>query len=188
MRLPQIQITTVDAKVDLSIRPPQQHLEQPQAKLSISQPRPSLQIRTTDSRLTIDSSQVQREMGHYPPSEMMIRYAQEGKQGALKGISRRVQEGRQMMLGAGKGGHGKTIQQIAKQNTGPKRPGPYNIKFIPSIGAVKINYQPGAVDVNIERHEPKIDVQIQKPIHHYTPGSVSSTLVQRPEVHIDVMS
>lgn len=38
MRLPQIQIRTTDAKLDLHIGKPQQHIEQPEATLHIEQP------------------------------------------------------------------------------------------------------------------------------------------------------
>ncbi|WP_342559411.1 DUF6470 family protein [Metasolibacillus sp. FSL K6-0083] len=187
MRFPQIQITTTDAQMDWQIQKPVQRISQPKAEQTISQPPATVEIRTTPSDLKIDSSEARRDLGYFPIVEMVKRYAQEGRQGILKGISRRVQEGRQMMLNAGKGQEGAIIQQIAKQNTGPKRPGPYNIKFVPSIGSVKIKYTPATVDVNITRNEPKIDVKINKPVYDYTPGKVTGTMVQRPRVDIDVI-
>ncbi|MCT6925681.1 DUF6470 family protein [Metasolibacillus sp.] len=187
MRLPQIQIQTTDIQIDLQIHKPVQHIEQPRAQQSIAQPAATLEIHTRKGELSIDSSDARRDLGYYPTGEMIKRYAQEGHQEMMKGISRRIREGRQMMLSAGKGQEGAVIQQIAVQNTGPKRPGPYNIKFIPSIGSVKIKYKPATVDVNIQRNQPNIDVKVNKPIHDYTPGKVTGTMIQRPRVDIDVI-
>ncbi|WP_107840223.1 DUF6470 family protein [Metasolibacillus meyeri] len=187
MRLPQIQIQTTDIQMNWKIHDPVQRIRQPRAEQTISQPPATVRIHTTPSNLQIDSSDARRDLGYFPTGEMIKRYAQEGRQEMLKGLSRRVREGRQMMLSAGKGQGGAVIQQIAKQNTGPKRPGPYNIKFVPSIGSVKIKYTPATVDVNITRNEPKIDVKVNKPIHDYTPGKVTGTMTQRPRVDIDVI-
>lgn len=101
-------------------------------------------------------------------------------------MARRAREGRQMMDSAGKDQGGSIIRNIAKQNHGPHRT-PFNIKFVPSIGSVKIDYSPGTTDVNIQRREPIIDTKVNKPIHEYTPGKVTGTMVQRPDVDIDVI-
>ena len=92
-----------------------------------------------------------------------------------------------MMLGAGKDQGAQTIKSIAMQNHGPKRPGPYNIKFIPSYNSIKVNIIPGTTDVNITRNAPEIDVQVNKPIHDYTPGDVTGTMIVRRNSEIDVI-
>lgn len=186
MRLPQIQIRTTDAKIDLNIAKPQQHIEQPKATQHIKQPSAILDINTTRSVLRIDSSQARRDIGMIGPLESSKNYAEKGKQEALKGMARRAREGRQMMDSAGKDQGGSIIQNIAKQNHGPHRT-PFNIKFVPSIGSVKIDFTPGTTDVNIQRREPIIDTKVNKPIHEYKPGKVTGTMVQRPEVDIDVI-
>lgn len=187
MRLPQIQIRTTDIQMDTIVQKPVQRIEQPQADQTISQPHAKLEINTTRGQLKIDSSQARRDVGIYPTGEMIERYAQEGKQAAMQGVARRVREGNQIMRGAGKGQSREIIQQIAKQNTGPKRPGPYNIKFVPSVGSVKINYTPGKTDIRITPGNLQINVKVNKPIHNYTPGKVTGVMLQRPRVDIDVL-
>lgn len=187
MRLPQIQIRTTDIKMDLQIHDPKQHIEQPRATQRIQQPAAILDINTTRGQLKIDSSQARRDLGLIGPLESSRNYAEKGKQELLKGIARRAGEGRQLMESAGKGQGRAPIQSIAKQNHGPKRAGPYNIKFVPSIGSVKIDYTPGKTDINFTPQKPKIDVQVNKPIHKYTPGDVTGTMLQRPDVEIDVI-
>lgn len=187
MNIPQIQITTTDIQMKQSITNAQVRIQQPQADLKISQPAATLEINTTNPKLDINMDQLWSDLGMKPTSEIISEYAEKGKQGALQGISKRVQEGRQLMVSAGKGQGRATIQGIAKQNHGPERPGPYNIKFIPSYNAVKVNVIPGDLDINIERNEPEIDVQVNKPKIDYTPGTVSGKMVVRPDVQIDVI-
>lgn len=186
MRLPQIQIHTTDAKLDLRIGKPIQHIEQPKATQHIEQPAAILEINTTKGVLKIDSSQARRDLGIIGPIEATKNAAKEGQQAALSGAARRASEGRKMMMSAGKGQGRATIQNIAKQNHGPHRV-QFNIKFVPSVGSVKIDYTPGTTDVNIQRREPIIDAKVNKPIHEYTPGKVTGTMVQRPNVEIDVI-
>lgn len=186
MNIPQIQISTTDIKMNYKTQEPLQKIKQPHASQTIDQPAATLEISTTRGQLKIDSTQARRDLGQIGPIEATKNAAQEGRQEMLSGISRRVREGNQMMDSAGKGQGRATIQNIAKQNHGPKRAGPYNIQFIPSIGSVKIDYTPGKTDVNIQAQAPKIDNKVNKPIHDYTPGKVSGTMVQRPDVRIDV--
>ncbi len=187
MRLPQIQIHTTDAKLDLHIGKPSQHIEQPKATQHIEQPAAILEINTTKGVLIIDSSQARRDLGIIGPIEATKNAAKEGQQAALSGAARRASEGRKMMMSAGKGQGRATIQNIAKQNHGPPHRVQFNIKFVPSVGSVKIDYTPGTTDVNIQRREPIIDAKVSKPIHEYTPGKVTGTMVQRPKVEIDVI-
>lgn len=187
MRIPQIQIHQTNIQMDRKITQPILKIEQPQAELSISQPAATIEINTTNAQLHINMDQMWRDLGMKPTGEVISEYAQKGKQGALDGIARRVREGRQLMLGAGKGQGRATIQNIAKQNHGPKREGPYNIRFIPSYGSIDINTTPGTIDINVTRNDPKIDVKVNKPIHDYTPGKVTGTMVQRPDIQIDVI-
>lgn len=187
LRIPQIQITTTDIQMDLNIIKPRQTIEQPQATQTIEQPAAILDIQTSKGQLEIDSSQARRDLGLIGPLESIDNYAKEGKKKLLEGIARRAREGYQMMEGAGKEQGGAVIQQIAIQNHGPKRPGPYNIKFVPSLDSVKIDYIPGKADISVTPQKPKINVQVNKPVHDYTPGDVTGTMVVRPKVEIDVI-
>jgi len=186
MKLPQIQIHTTDIKMEYETIKPQQSIEQPRATQSIEQPAAILEIHTNRGVLQIDSSQARRDLGLIGPLESSANYAEKGRQVALEGMARRASEGRQMMENAGKGQGRATFQNIAKQNQRPQHV-PFNIKFVPSVGSVKIDYTPGTTDINIERREPIIDAKVNKPIHEYTPGKVTGTMVQRPDVDIDVI-
>lgn len=185
MKLPQIQISKTDIQMDFTIQNAKQTIKQPRAIQKIEQPAAILEINTTNGVLKIDSSQARRDLGLIGPIEATENAAQKGKQVNLRGIARRVSEGRQMMINSGKE-QGPVIGQIAKQNHGPHRT-PIGIKFVPSIGSVKVDYTPGTTDINVQRRDPKIDIQVNKPIHDYTPGKVTGTMVQRSNIQIDVI-
>lgn len=186
MRLPQIQIRTTDIAIDLQIKDPVQKIRQPKATQTIEQPAAILEINTTRGVLKIDSSQARRDTGLHSPLESIDKYAKEGRQANLEGIARKAKEGRQMMENAGKDQGRATLQNIAIQNHGPKRI-PFNIKFVPSVGSVKIDYTPGQTAIQFTPQQPKIDVQVNKPIHEYTPGKVTGNVLQYPSIEIDVI-
>ena len=185
MRIPQIQITTTDIQMKYHTTPASQQISQPAADLSISQPAAILNISTTSPHMQVDMSQFWRDVGLKPTGELISEYASKGRQQMLSGISKAMSEGRQMMMNAGKGQKGQAIQSIAKQNHGPKV-SRIGLDFIPSYNAIKVHIQPGTTDIQITPQKPKIDVQVNKSVHDYTPGNVSGTMVVRPDIQIDV--
>ncbi|MDN4492197.1 DUF6470 family protein [Ureibacillus aquaedulcis] len=184
MNFPKLQITKTDTKLNMSIHEPIQKISQPKAKQTIEQPAGKLDIHVSEGKLQIDQSQAWRDVGLLTPKESVQKYVADGRQAVLKGISKTVQEGRQMMVNSGNGQRGSIVASIAKQNHGPHRV-PMNIKFIPSVGSVKIDYTPAKVDVNFTPQQPKIDVQVNQPTHDYQQGKVTHEIVQRPSIEID---
>ena len=186
LNVPQIQITTSDIKMNRQVTDASVKIQQPQAEITMEQPAAILEINTTPAKLEADMSQFWRDVGLKKTGELISEFAQQGTQTALQGMSRRVNEGRQMMLSAGKGQGANTIKSIAMERFGPKRPGPYNIGFIPSYQAIKIHNTPGTTDINIEAQPVKYDAKVNKPIIDYRAGNISSEMNQRPDVQIDV--
>ena len=168
----------------MKIHDPIQRISQPSPKQTIEQPAGKLEINTTKGSIDIDQSQAWKDLGLLTPKESVLKYVADGRQAVLKGISKTVLEGRQMMVSSGNGQGRSIVANIAKQNHGPHRVA-MNIKFIPSAGAVKIDYTPSKVDVNYSPQKPNIDVQINNPTHDYQPGKVTHDIVQRPSIEID---
>jgi len=181
MKIPQIQIQTKKAELGLIIQQPKQQIQQPQADMQIHQPAAELSIHTTKGQLYIDSSQARRDIGMVSSMEMTRNYAEKGKQAALAGVARRAREGEQLMS-IEKGGN--AIYSIIDAKSGPKNI-KMGIKFIPSGNSVKTTYIPATVDIQVQKNNPKIDVQINKPIHNYSPGNVNIDLIQKPSIQID---
>ncbi|MEK5483890.1 MULTISPECIES: DUF6470 family protein [unclassified Viridibacillus] len=184
MKLDQIQIRTTDAKVGLNIIDSNQIIRQPRAQQHIEQPAAILEINSEPAKLLVDSSRAYRDLGLYTNRESIEKFASDGRQKGLEGIGRRASQGRQMMnIGKGKGS---VIPAIAKNMANPPAKD-IGITWKPSVGSVKIKYVPDHLNINITRQDPKIDVQIGKVVHDYTPGDVTGTMQQYPSVETTVI-
>ncbi|MET3697652.1 hypothetical protein SAMN05877753_106250 [Bacillus oleivorans] len=184
MQLPQIRIESQPVIVNIHTNDAIQEIEQPQADVQIRQPQAELNIETRKGKLTIDQTQAWEDMKLYSPLRSIEIFAQEGKQAWLEGIARRAQEGNQLMK-IENGGN--AIANIAYQKVKPETLN-YNIGWIPSHFSVKINYEPGDVEIQAQPREPVINITPQKPIISYKPGSVTYQLEQYPDVKIDFVN
>ena len=181
MKIQKMQIQTTKAELGITTQQARQEIKQPQADVHIEQLAAELSIHTSEGYFQIDSSQARRDLGMVSSMEMTRNYAEKGKQVALAGVARRAREGEQLMS-IEKGGN--AIYSIVDAKSGPKNI-KLGIKFIPSGDSVKTTYTPATVDIQVQTNEPKIDVQINKPFHRYTPGNVNIDLIQKPSIQID---
>ncbi len=181
MNVPQIRLQSISAQISIHTNKGQQSIEQPKAELSIEQPKADLKIETTPSTLSIDQTEAWADMDLKHISRRVAEMASQAKQDALEGIARRAQEGQQLMrIEDG----GNPIADIAKKNSA-KPIYPFNIGYIPSAGSVKIQYEPAKVNIDVTPNKPNINISINKPIIDYQPGSVDVQLERRNELKID---
>lgn len=186
MAIPQIQIDTRDIQMNYRTTQPQLNISQQQANMQIEQPAATLDITAKQGTLHIDQSKAFAEAGAKSVKQLNDEYVQKGKQAVMQMMAKKAQQGEQLMHGAGKGQGAATLQQIVKQNTGLGPPAKSNITFIPSPGAVKIDFTPGEFDIDIQAQQPKIDVQVTQPQFDFTYGTVKGTMTQRPAVEVYV--
>ncbi|WP_404429331.1 DUF6470 family protein [Sutcliffiella horikoshii] len=181
MLFPQIRLQSTFAKTELEIQKPVQQIEQPKAELSMEQPKAELTMRRTAGRLTIDQTQAREDMDLKSVGRRIEETAQLGRQDWLAGLARVAQDGNEMMRIEHGGG---AIGSQAKRNSeGP--PKEFNIGWIPSHFSVKINYEPGRVDIDVRERKPVINAKVNKPVHEYTPGSAQVNLANHPSLEID---
>jgi hypothetical protein len=181
MRLPQIRMESTNAKIEIQTQKGQQEIQQPTASLSIQQPMAEMEVEKTPSRLTIDQSKAHADIDLKSTSQRVAEAAQQGRQDVLEGIARRSQEGEAMMK-IENGGN--AIAQIAKKHKIlPDHE--FGIGWIPSVGSVRIDYDPGRLDINWKVHKPIIDSQINMPIINYQPGNVDVSMKQYQSLKID---
>lgn len=182
MRVPQVQIQTTQAQIALTIQQPQQHIEQLPADMKIRQQDADLSVKITPGQLQIDSTQLRADLGLYTFDAFARNAAQKGQQDVLAGIARRAREGEQ--LGDIASG-GKPLVSIAKSRNDNMQQKQTGIAFIPSYNSVKLDYTPANVDINVQVNKPNITVNINKPVHQYTPGKTTVDLIQKPSIQID---
>jgi len=182
MNIPQLQITTTRAILGLQTAPGKQDIEQPRATLSQQQPAAIIEMSTTSPQLFLDTTEARAELDLLSVFRSSAKSAQLGYQGAMDGIGRRAEEGRQM---AQIENGGNAIKQIAIQSSTPP-PAPLGIRFVGNRSKIQMSIQPGSLDIQSTPQKPINEVTIQKPIYQYTPGKVIGEMEQYQSIQIDV--
>lgn len=180
MQIPQIRLETLQGRIGLTINKPIQSIEQPQADLSIEQPPAELIINRQPSRLTIDQTLAWENLDLKSVFKRNEENAQLGYNTLMEYISKTVQEGDELMK-IENGGQ-PLIDQVERAMV---RETEYNTGNTPSQISVKVEYTPAKVDIEWIRNKPNIQVQINKPVHEYTPGKVDVNMEQYPSLKID---
>lgn len=181
MNIPQLQIQTTRGILGLQIAKPVQEIKQPKAAIHQEQPAAILEMSTTRSKLDIDSTEARADIDLKNPLRRGDDNAQYGMQQVLEGIARRAQEGQKFMQ-IENGGY--PIADIAKQNSNTP-PAPLGIRFVGNRTKIQMSFQPGTLNIIATPQKPVLDVQINKPIHNYTPGKVTGHTEQYPSILID---
>ena len=183
MRIPQIQMQSTTAKINIRTTPSQQTIRQPKAQQNLQQPKAQMSIRTTPGHLSIDQSRAWDAMDIKSVFKRTREAAQKGHSDALSGVARRASEGSQLMrIEYG----GNAIVSQAKQK-GHLLDFQYNIGFVPPPFSVKINYQPGKVHINVNPQKVINHTVAQKPVIDYRAGDVSVSMKQHASLHFDVV-
>lgn len=181
MNIPQLQVTTTKAQLGLTTRRPVQEIEQPSATLDIQQPQAKMTINTTKSRLSIDTTQARADMDLKSAAQRTEEVAQYARSEVSNGIARRADDGNELMKIENGGNPMQSFSDRAFRQ-------PYsslNVKFIPSYGSVKVSFEPGSVDIRVEPQKVINNSKANKPMHTYTPGKVTTELLQKPSIQID---
>ncbi|WP_338368149.1 DUF6470 family protein, partial [Enterococcus faecium] len=98
MQLPQIRSQTIFAPTEIRITPAKLEIQQRPADLRIEQPKADLSIERITSTLTIDQTKAREDVGMISVARKTEMDAQQGRSDLLAGISRRIQEGNEMMM------------------------------------------------------------------------------------------
>ncbi|WP_053218577.1 DUF6470 family protein [Virgibacillus senegalensis] len=181
MQLPQVRMQSKLAKIQITQTPVQQTIKQPKAEQTIRQPHAEVTMQRIPSKMTIDQSKAWEDMNLKSAAKSISEAAQKGKEAVYKGMQRRVSQGEQLMK-IENGGN--PIASQGKQN-GEKPMKQFNIGWIPSHFAVKTDYQPSELKINVQTHEPIIENKPNKPIINNQPGGVETSILQKESLDID---
>ncbi|WP_349408636.1 DUF6470 family protein [Pseudalkalibacillus sp. SCS-8] len=181
LSIPKIQIQSTKGLIGLRTTSATQEIRQPKAVQSIQQPKAEINIETTSGKLTIDQTQAWNDMDLKSVFVRTDEAAQLGKEALLDGISRRAQEGEDLMRIENQND---PIPEHARINSSEEMK-EWNIGWIPSAESVKIDYIPAKVEVDIKQNEPIIKTEISKPVHNYQPGKVEVYMKQQSSIQID---
>ncbi|MGG1594082.1 DUF6470 family protein [Terribacillus saccharophilus] len=181
MQMPQVQLQSQQAKISLHTTDAAVNIQQPKAEQIIRQPQAEITMHTTPSKLTIDQTQAWNDMDLKSVFKRTEDFVQLGKKSNLEGIARRVQEGKEMMQ-IEKGGDPIVAQAKRIDERKLKE---FAIGWIPSRFAVKIDYQPSDLDINVKINRPEITNTPQKPEFNYKKGQVDTGIAQYQSLKVD---
>jgi len=174
-----ISITTVKGQIGINTTNAYLDIRQPKGEQSIRQIKPQMTVDRELPKVIIDQSQCFAEAGRKPISQVVSEYAQLGRQQALEGIARIVEDGNRMAMIQNK--MPAAIPEIALKNSTPKQ-NEFNFGLIPTsrpkidvTGYLNINWQLGGVEYS---YTPR------KPIADYNPGKVDIYMKQYPKTEI----
>jgi hypothetical protein len=181
MDFPQIRIQTTNALIEIHTKQAELNLEQPgTSDLSIRQTPAEMQIDRTPGLLTIDQTEAWGNLNLKSVFKATKDAAQQGHQDVMEGITRRIQEGDEMMRIENPGN---PIKEQAKRHyllNGYIKKG-----WSPTAGNVEINYKPDKLDINWKINKPIIESNYKPPVMNYLPGSVETNIKQYSSVKID---
>ncbi|WP_282154552.1 DUF6470 family protein [Cytobacillus gottheilii] len=185
MNMPSLQVHQTNASIGINYYQPNMKIQQPKANMHIEQPAATLDIHYRKSELNIDQSEAFADVGQKSAARRTREWAEQAKQMLSAGVARRAREGDQMMQienGAN------AFAQISKQKSNPpiKEIG---IGFLPKTPfRVKIDYDPGEVDVNFTPHKPRIDVTANKPIIQHESWRAEIYLQQKESFDLEFVN
>jgi hypothetical protein len=184
MNLPQIRLESTLAKIAIETTLPVQEIEQPPAELDLQQPPAEIKIEKTPAKLTIDQTKAWEDMDLKHIFRRIEEFAQQGYEDWLEGMARVSRQGDELMrIEDG----GDPIAEQAKENSEDPMY-EFNIGWVPSHFSVKTNFEPAIVHIDVKVNKPIIKTKINKPIINYTPGKVTTELVQRNSLKIDFVN
>lgn len=184
MQLPQIRLESQFASIGLRQSSANQEIRQPKAELTIQQPQADVSIQITKSKLTIDQTKAWEDMNLMSTARQTEVFAQEGKNALLEGMERRAQQGTSLME-IENGGNAIVEQAVMNGHDQMKGIG---FKYIPSQFSVKFHYQPSEVHIDAQANQPIIDVQVNKPEHHYERGQVEIFMERYEQLDISYVN
>lgn len=180
MKLPQIRMESQLAKIQINQTDARLDIKQELPLMKIEQPHAEVKMRTTPSKLSIDQSRAWEDMNLMSILKRNDRFAREALQAAQAGMARTAREGNELMkIQYG----GNVIASQAKRISSPPMKA-LGIKFIPSTFAVKIDYRPSEVHIDVTTHKPRMQAQTYEPEFTYHPGQVETSLLQRNYLNI----
>nr|WP_318539348.1 DUF6470 family protein [Terribacillus saccharophilus] len=181
MQMPQVRLQSQQAKISLNTTDAIVNIEQPKAEQTIRQAQAEITMHTTPSKLTIDQTQAWNDMDLKSVFKRTEDLVELGKRSYLEGITRRVQEGKEMMQ-IENGGN--PIASQAKR-VDDRKLKEFAIGWVPSQFAVKTDYQPSELNIDITVKTPKIKNTPQQPKIHYERGQVETGIAQYQSLKVD---
>lgn len=176
-----LKITTTPALIGINTTPAKIEIQQPKPEISMHTEHPRVEIKNELPKVIIDQYECFADAGLKNFLDLTKEAAQLGKQAALQGIERRVNQGNQM-----KDIH-KDFNPIAQQadyNAFELFNKQFTFGTVPK-SRPKIELKEGKPHIEFREGRVDFDVKLSKPIVNYSRGSVEIYLRQKNSIDIE---
>lgn len=179
MQIPQIQIRQQYAQIYIDADIGKQELQQPKATVEMEQIKPEQHFSATRGQLEINQDRTWDALALGGNLKTMSKIYSMASDMALRGLARVVENGNRMAdihLG------GNPIAEMAGdwQRTYSE----YDFRGEASYDNIDINYTPGELSIETTPGRINMNVEVNRPIHHYERGKLDIYLNQYPKVEI----
>ncbi|MBF8982980.1 hypothetical protein IZY60_05475 [Lutibacter sp. B2] len=176
-----LEINTTNAQIGMEITNAKVDIQQPQADVNMKTKHAQVNIKSENSKIHIDQSVCFSESGLKDVFELIKSSANLGKQRASQAIARISSEGDQLMR-IENGGNPIISQAIRNAFEADNKD--YNIGLTPK-SRPKISATDPKLNIDFQKGEVNIDVNVNKPIINYQPGKVNIYLNQKDSINIE---
>lgn len=182
LRIPQLTMQATFPQLSITIERGYMHMRQQQAELSIEQPKPQLEMKTTPPRLTIDQTEAWADMDLKHIFRRIEEAAQEGYASWLSYLETTAIQGDELMRIE----QGGDVLAMQAQANSERPPFDYNVGLIPRPFSVKIDFEPGRIDMYWQTSGARIHIEPRPVQIDYKPNVVHIDLARHNELRIDV--
>ncbi|OOE03589.1 hypothetical protein BO219_07155 [Anoxybacillus kestanbolensis] len=182
MKIPQLTMQATFPQLSITVERGYMHMRQQQAEMSIEQPKPQLEMKTTPPRLTIDQTEAWADMDLKHIFRRIEEAAQDGYASWLSYLETTAIQGDELMRIE----QGGDVLAMQAQANSERPPFDYNVGLIPRPFSVKVSFEPGHINMNWQTSNARIHIEPRLVQIDYKPNVVHIDLARHNNLRIDV--
>ncbi|RXZ83482.1 hypothetical protein EBB07_06645 [Paenibacillaceae bacterium] len=179
MTIPQISIRQEPTLLSIEAGRGRQNIEQSRPSMNMRQVQPELRMETTNGYLEVNQQRMWDAMGLGGHLNVMSRIYSAASDIAMRGIARRVEDGNrlaQIHLG------GNPLMDMAADWR--RSFSEFEFRGPASVLNIDMRYTPSKLSIDVTDGRVDLDVQVNRPVHHYELGRLNIYVSQYGKVEI----
>ncbi len=175
-----LKITTTPIKLSMTSQRARLEAQLPTPQMDIEQTPGSLQMRSQNIKVNIDTYNARQSLGHRTNKDFFAYEAAKGRTAADEATARYVQVGNQMAQIQ----NGANIPDIIYMQMISRMQPKSGLEAVP-LPAPDISWKPGQLDMDYSPSKLEFEAQLKETQTSYIPGELSINVEQYPKVEIE---
>ena len=175
-----LKITTTPIKLSMTSQRARLEAQLPTPQMDIEQTPGSLQMRSQNIKVNIDTNNARQSLGHRTNKDFFAYEAARGRTAADEATARYVQVGNQMAQIQ----NGANIPDIIYMQMISRMQPKSGLEAVP-LPAPDISWTPGQLDMDYSPSKLEFEAQLKETQTSYIPGELSINVEQYPKVEIE---